>query len=142
MRDTRRVRSGQGSLASHPVRVVIADDDRMFANALRAQLAGHDDIEVVGIANHGCEAVKLAKAFRPDLVLMDVHMPVLDGIEATRHIKKLPGDIAVVLVTGEDEMSDARAYEAGANGYLRKSDDFVSIVDMVVVMSRVARVGG
>jgi DNA-binding NarL/FixJ family response regulator len=121
------------------LRIVIADDDPMFAALLRARLGGRAGLEVVGLAGDGAEAVALAEQLLPDLLLMDVHMPGVDGIEATRMVRDLPDPPTVVLITGDDEDADARAYEAGAAAYLQKSVDIVSLIDVVVAVSRVAR---
>jgi DNA-binding NarL/FixJ family response regulator len=136
MRDTSCVPPGQGPSAPDGVRIVIADDDRMFARMVRDRLSEVEDVEVVGIANDGREAIHLADTLRPDVVLMDVNMPRLDGIEATRRIHELPNEIAVVLITGEDAASDARAYEAGAAAYLRKSIGLVALMDVIVAVSQ------
>jgi DNA-binding NarL/FixJ family response regulator len=128
----------QGIRPPRPVRVVIADDDRIFAHMIRARLGLRPDLEVVGIASDGDEAVALVEEFEPDLVLMDVNMPVMDGIEATRLICALPDAPTVVMVTGEDEDADARAYEAGAAAYLRKSVELVSLIDVVLAVAQLA----
>jgi DNA-binding NarL/FixJ family response regulator len=123
---------------SDRTRIVIADDDRLFAEMLRAALSAHDDFEVVAIVGDGAAAVARAEALRPSLVLMDVAMPLLDGIEATRRICDLPDPPRVVLITGESaEATDRRAYEAGATTYLRKSQDLLSLIDVIVAVSRV-----
>lgn len=128
-------------LERDPVRIVIADDDLTYAAMLRARLTADGDLDVVGIAKDGDEAVALATALEPDLVLMDVNMPVLDGIESTRLIRALPHPPTVVLVTGEDATADARAYEAGAAAYLRKSTEIVPLIDAVVALSQIGAVG-
>jgi two-component system nitrate/nitrite response regulator NarL len=128
-----------GTPPDNRLRIVIADDDPLFAALLRARLAGRPELEVVGLARDGAEAVALAEQLLPDLLLMDVHMPGVDGIEATRLVRDLPDPPTVVLITGDDEDADARAYEAGAAAYLQKSVDIVSLIDVVVAVSRVAR---
>lgn len=120
------------------IRIVVADDDWMFARLLQVRLSAHPDLEVIGIAGNGSEAVALAEKLEPDLVLMDVSMPVLDGVEATRLIRALPEPPTVVLVTGEDDDADSGAYEAGAAAYLRKSLDVVSLIDVIVAFSQFA----
>lgn len=124
------------------VRVVVADDDWMFARLLQGRLAEQPDLEVIGIAGNGSEAFALAQELAPDVVLMDVKMPVLDGVEATRLIRELPDPPIVVLVTGEDEEADLGAYEAGAAAYLRKSLDLASLIDVIVAFSQLARTRG
>jgi DNA-binding NarL/FixJ family response regulator len=121
-----------------PVRVVIADDDRLFARMLRTRLNEQPDIEVVGMAEDGRRAVTLVEEFEPDLVVMDVNMPVMDGVEATRRIRALESPPSVVMITGEDDDADARAYEAGAAAYVRKSGDLVALIDVIVAFSHYA----
>jgi len=124
------------------VRVVLADDDPLFARAMRARLSLHPELEIVGIASDGVEAVDLAAALEPDIVLMDVSMPRLDGIAATERIRQQPSPPAVVLITGDDQESDSRAYEAGAAAYLRKSTDLLGLVDVIVAVSQLVGAGG
>jgi len=120
-------------------RILIADDDRSFAEMMRSALAMHDEFDVVGVVGNGAEAVASATSLKPTVVLMDVAMPVLDGIEATRQMRELPDPPTVVLITGEDVQSgDKRAYEAGAAAYLRKSQQLVSVIDVVVAVSRLS----
>ena len=104
-----------------PVRVLIADDHSLFAKTLEALLAGTPEIEVVAIAEDGLEAVGLAATLCPDLVLMDVEMPHLDGIAATRRLRDLGLSIPVIVLTASDDPTLAQqAHEAGAKGYLTK----------------------
>jgi DNA-binding NarL/FixJ family response regulator len=133
MREDRTMSFGQG--ARDPVRIVIADDDRLFAEMVRMQLSSREDVEIVGIAATGEEAVELAEELEPDLVLMDVSMPVLDGVEAARAITAGSDPPAIVLVTGEDNELDARAYQAGAAAYVRKSSGLAAVMDVIVAMS-------
>ncbi len=87
-----------GGGPSRRVRVLLADDDRLFADAIALVLAADDRVEVVGHACNGARAVGLALALRPDVVLMDVHMPILDGLEATRLVRRaVPGTCVVML---------------------------------------------
>jgi DNA-binding NarL/FixJ family response regulator len=120
-------------------RVLIADDDRLFAEMLRCALASQEGFDVVGLAANGAEAVAGTKSLKPTLVLMDVGMPCVDGIEATRQMRELSDPPTVVLITGDpSECGDKRAYEAGAAAYLRKTQQLVSVIDVVVALSRVA----
>jgi DNA-binding NarL/FixJ family response regulator len=138
MRQDRNMSFGQAVL--DPVRIVIADDDRLFAEMVRMQLSSREEVEIVGIAATGKEAVELAEELEPDIVLMDVSMPVLDGIEAARVITAGSDPPAVVLVTGEDGELDARAYKAGAAAYLRKSAGLAALMDVIVAVSLTAPV--
>jgi len=103
------------------VRVLIADDHRLFAEALRAILSADERIEVVGLAADGEEAVRRADELHPDVVLMDISMPGVDGIEATRRIRTSQPDSQVLIVTGSDARQDVDAARtAGAAGYVTK----------------------
>jgi DNA-binding NarL/FixJ family response regulator len=124
-----------------PLRVIIADDDRLFARMMRDRLSTLPEIEIVGLAADGREALALAEELEPDVVLMDVHMPVMDGVEATRLIRAFEAPPSVVLITGEDEEADAAAFEAGAAAYLRKSGDLIDVVDVIVAFSQLTRTG-
>jgi DNA-binding NarL/FixJ family response regulator len=105
-----------------PIRIVVADDHPIVRGGLVALLSAADDIEVVGEASDGEMAVRLALETLPDLVLMDLRMPVLDGDVATARILAVqPGIRVVVLTTYETDDSILRAIEAGASGYLLKA---------------------
>lgn len=108
---------------------------------LRDALASHDEFDVVGVVGNGAEAVAQTNELKPALVLMDVAMPVLDGIEATRKMRELVDPPTVVLITGDDAASgDQRAYEAGAAAYLKKSQELVLVIDVVIAVSGMATV--
>ena len=103
------------------IRVLIADDHPVVRSGLAGMLAVEPDLEVVGEAADGEEAVALATGLRPDLVLMDLRMPRLDGAEATARIAStVPGVHVLVLTTYETDTDILRAVEAGATGYLLK----------------------
>lgn len=104
------------------VRVLIADDDPLFIEALEAILGIESEIEVAGRANDGEEATRLAGELEPDVVLMDLSMPVLDGFEASRRIRaEAPTTTTVVVLTGSSYAEDVKkAYDAGASGYVTK----------------------
>ena len=108
-------------MAGNQVRVLIADDQRLFAEALEAILTTDGRIVVVGRAANGEEAVALALGDRPDVVLMDIAMPVLDGIAATEAIAVDAPETRVVVLTGSEAPDDiTRARAAGAAGYVTK----------------------
>ena len=104
-----------------PIQILIADDHTLFAEALSLMLRTDPRMEVVGVALNGREAVDLAAALRPDVVLMDLHMPVMDGIEATRQLRRASPSSRVVVVTASTSAEDSdRARAAGAVAYIRK----------------------
>jgi len=120
-----------------PLRVLIADDHRLFAEALEAILATDERIEVVGQASDGGEAVELARELGPDLVLMDVSMPVLDGFEATREIRASGDDTRVLMLTGSNSRADVdRSRAAGASGYVTKDRIASELVATIVEVTR------
>lgn len=116
------------------MRILIADDHALFRDSLRSLLESHD-IEVVGEAKNGKEAIELSWESKPDVVLMDLMMPEMDGLEATRRIAAELPDVKVVILTAADD--DANLFEAiksGAKGYLLKdleSAQFFSLLEGV-----------
>jgi DNA-binding NarL/FixJ family response regulator len=120
-----------------PVRVLIADDHRLFAEALEAILTADDRLEVVGQASDGGEAVELARRLEPDVVLMDVSMPVLDGFEATREIRSASDEVRVLMLTGSNSRADVdRSREAGASGYVTKDRIASELVEALLEVTR------
>ena len=116
-----------------PLRVLIADDHRLFAEALEAILGTDERIEVVGQASDGGQAVELARELGPDVVLMDVSMPVLDGFEATREIRAGSDDVHVLMLTGSNSRADVdRARKAGAAGYVTKDRIAAELVEAIL----------
>ncbi len=110
-------------VADAPIKVLLADDERLVRSGFRLLLDTEDDITVVGEATTGAEAVAQARALRPQVVLMDIRMPKLDGIQATREIATTPGlhDVRVLILTTYD--TDAYVFEglqSGASGFLLK----------------------
>ena len=116
-----------------PIRVLIADDHRLFAEALEAILAGESSIEVVGRARNGAEAIELALELEPDVVLMDISMPVMDGIEATRRIRESRPNACVLMLTGSNAAADVdRSREAGAAGYVTKDRIASQLIEAIL----------
>jgi DNA-binding NarL/FixJ family response regulator len=104
-----------------PARVVIVDDHATFVRAVALLFDDDSDVDVIGTASNGDEAVELALRCQPDVVLMDISMPTLDGIEATRRIVESAPHVAVVVLTMfDDDAKVAAAIQAGARGYLLK----------------------
>src|SRR5215472_7352687 len=110
----------RGDPGDPPIRVLVADDQTLVREGLVTLLGLIPGIEVTGAARDGEEAVELAERLRPDVVLMDLRMPRLDGVEATRRLAASPGVRVVVLTTYADDESVFAALQAGALGYLTK----------------------
>lgn len=103
------------------IRLLLVDDQSLICQGLKAMLSLEDDLEVVGIANNGEQALAQVEALRPDVVLMDVRMPIMDGRETTRKIcQQYPQIKVLVLSTFDDSQYIADAIRAGAKGYLLK----------------------
>ena len=104
------------------IRLLLADDQALFRQSLAALLALETDLEVVGQAGHGQEAIALAATLQPDVVLMDVRMPICDGVEATREIyHRFPWIRILVLTTFDEDAYIWQSLQAGALGYLLKN---------------------
>ena len=105
----------------NPIKVLIADDQRLMREGLATLLALSDDIDIVAQAGDGAEAIELAKAHRPDVVLMDIQMPRVNGVEATQTIRSiLPATQIIILTTFDDDEYLLNGLRAGACGYLLK----------------------
>jgi len=123
------------------VRVLIADDQTLFRVGLARLLEEDPRVEIVGQAGDGAEAVKLAGTLKPDVVLMDLKMPNLDGIEATRQIaSSLPGVKVLLLTTFEADNHVIQALKAGASGYILKDSKPDSIVSSLLAVMAGERV--
>jgi len=122
---------------TEPVRVLLVDDQALFREALSTLLEVRPEIEVVGEAGDGAEALRQAASTRPDVVLMDLRMPVLDGIAATRRLRTEQPDVKVLALTtfdGDEEVF--AALRAGAVGYLLKDVSGERLVEAVVAAAR------
>ena len=114
------------------LRVLVADDEALIRAGLRLVLDGHQGVRIVGEAATGAEAVSLAQELRPDVVLMDIRMPVLDGVAATAQVRAQPDAPAVIVLTAFD--TDAfvlGALRAGASGFLLKHTPPPQLVDAI-----------
>ena len=112
----------------NPIRVLLADDHSVLRKGLRLLLDFEEGIEVIGEAGDGREAVKLAKKFRPDVVVMDISMPVLSGIEATREIREQLPDTQVLIVSAApDEDQIKRALNSGARAFVAKQTSLTNV---------------
>jgi len=104
-----------------PVRIVVVDDEPLFVEMVVAMLGGEENLEVVATARDGAEAVRVAEELEPDVVVMDISMPVMNGIDATREITRRDLDASVLILTGGSNVADIDdARMAGAAGYLTK----------------------
>jgi NarL family two-component system response regulator LiaR len=113
--------AGSGLVTDEPLRILVAEDDQQLADLVESILDDDGRFVLVGRASDGNEAVRLCAEHEPDIVLMDIGMPGLDGIDATRAIHARDADQHVVIYTGSDEYDDvARADAAGAVGFLHK----------------------
>jgi DNA-binding NarL/FixJ family response regulator len=122
-----------------PIRVMLADDQKLVRAGFRSILDSEDDISVVAEAGDGAEAVRVAAASRPDVVLMDIRMPVLDGLEATRRIvgdDRLTGVRVLILTTFDLDDYVYTALKAGASGFLVKDTDPIELIHGVRVTAR------
>jgi DNA-binding NarL/FixJ family response regulator len=126
-------------MTARPVRVLLVDDSAPFVETARELLDADPRMEVVGVAADGAEAVELAEELAPDLVLMDIEMPRLNGVEATRAIRDRCPTAHVVMLTGRNEREDEiGSGEAGAVGFLRKeqlgsprlADELLALVEL------------
>ena len=114
------------------IRVLVVDDHIVVRSGIEQVLATTDDIEIVGLAPDGQRAVEMVQALKPDVVLMDLSMPVMDGVEATRRIRALAPDTKVVVLTSfSDQARIMDAMAAGAEGYLLKHADPGQIMDAI-----------
>jgi DNA-binding NarL/FixJ family response regulator len=114
------------------IRLAVVDDQATVREALAVMLDLEADVDVVARATNGAEAVDIAASLRPDVILMDLNMPVMDGVEATRRIRQGdPGVTIIVLTTFDDDQSILAALRAGASGYLTKEAGRATILQAV-----------
>ena len=119
------------------IRILIVDDHKGFRDGIKTLINREADLEVVGEAENGQIAITLAGNLQPDIILMDVSMPVMDGIEATRRIiAKMPGMKILALSMYSDAIFNSGMMRAGAQGYLVKGDDYEKFSKII---RRVAR---
>lgn len=112
--------------------IIIADDHPLFRSGVRNLIQATDDLVLIGEARTGNEAILMAEANQPDLILMDIHMPEMDGLEATRQIKnKYPNIHILILSLYKDDKSVFAAMKAGAGGYMLKEADGIELLQAI-----------
>lgn len=115
-----------------PIRIIIADDQPLMRDGLKTVLELEKDFEVAGIAKNGYEAIQMADNLKPDVILMDIRMPELDGVESVKAIKEKHPDVKVLMLTTfNDEDYIIQALAAGASGYLLKDIEVDSLVGSI-----------
>jgi DNA-binding NarL/FixJ family response regulator len=120
-----------------PIHILIADDQAITRSGLRTLLESVPDLEIVGEATNGAEVIELAASLQPDVILMDLRMPGINGIEATRRIHRASPHIGILVVTiFSDDTSVFPAIRAGARGYLLKDTDQAELVQAITTVAR------
>jgi DNA-binding NarL/FixJ family response regulator len=118
--------------APDDIRVLVADDEPLFVEMVQALLTAESGISVIATARNGRMAVRLAESLKPDVIVMDVSMPVMDGIEATRLIRERNPDACILILTGGTMPKDIdRARKAGAAKYLTKDRIATELIDQI-----------
>ncbi|GHO82078.1 response regulator [Dictyobacter formicarum] len=121
---------------NEPLTILLVDDHPLVRNGLRALLSSVPNLQVVGEAANGKEAITQAATLRPSIILMDLHMPEMNGIEATRHILQVNPHIGILVLTMlEDDASVFAAMRAGARGYLLKGADQTEVLRAIGVVA-------
>ena len=111
-----------------PIKVAIADDHALFRTGVKTSLTGHKDIQMIAEAENGMQLLNLLKHIKPDVILLDIHMPIMDGYTALPEIKKLYPDMKVIMLSMNNDPSIiTRMMEIGANSYLTKESDSETI---------------
>jgi DNA-binding NarL/FixJ family response regulator len=119
-----------------PVRVLLADDHRLMREGTAALLAADERIEIVGLASDGREALALAERRRPDVVLLDLNMPEVDGLEACARLREQGGPEVLMLTVSEEEPDLYAALRVGAAGYLTKDVPPAELIEAVLAVAR------
>lgn len=110
-------------MAAAPIKVLLADDDALFLESLRALIDGQPELTVVAAAENGLEAIELADQLEPDAVVVDLHMPLLDGVTAVARLRRDHPHLCLIVLTGDaDGTLHRAAHEAGADAVLQKHE--------------------
>ena len=129
------------SVSAKAARVLVVDDQTLFRTGLTSLLGEDPAVEVIGQAADGADGVKQATRLKPDVVLMDIKMPTVDGIEATRQIvQALPGTKVLILTTFETDSQVIQALKAGASGYVLKDSSAGAIISSIIAVMSGERV--
>ncbi|HSM26267.1 MAG TPA: response regulator transcription factor [Anaerolineaceae bacterium] len=119
------------------LKILLVDDHSLFRKGLASLLNEQPNIKVIGEANNGLDAIREAEILKPDLILMDIHMPKSNGLEATREIKQKFPDIKIVMLTAsEDDQNLFEAMKIGAQGYLLKDLELHQLLDLLETISK------
>jgi DNA-binding NarL/FixJ family response regulator len=119
-------------MAIAPIKVLLADDDELFLESLRALIDRQPELAVVAEARNGLEAIELTDTLKPDAVVVDLHMPLLDGVTAISRLRRDHPNLCLIALTGDaDEQLHRAATEAGADGILQKHEMARALVDRI-----------
>jgi len=122
-------------MADGPITVLLADDDDLFLESLRALIDRQPELAVVAAAHNGLEAIELADELRPDAVVVDLHMPLLDGVSAVSRLRRDHPSVCLIVLTGDSDANLHRAaVAAGADGVLEKHEMARALVDRLAVV--------
>ncbi len=117
---------------SGKIKVLITDDHALFRTGVRSSLLQYDDIEFIGEAENGMQLLSLIKFLKPDVILLDIQMPIMDGIASLPEVKKVLPDAKIIMLTMNDDVSMiSKLMEIGANSYLTKDSDSETIYEAI-----------
>lgn len=118
--------------ANQKIKVLITDDHALFRTGVKTSLAHYPDIEFIGEAENGMQLLNLIKFLKPDVILLDIQMPIMDGIATLPEVKKIHPDIKIIMLTMNDDVSMiSKLMEIGANSYLTKNSDSETIYEAI-----------
>jgi DNA-binding NarL/FixJ family response regulator len=114
------------------IKVLITDDHALFRTGVKTSLAHYPDIEFIGEAENGMQLLNLVKFLQPDVILLDIQMPIMDGIATLPEVKKVLPDVKIIMLTMNDDVSMiSKLMEIGANSYLTKNSDSETIYEAI-----------